>query len=138
MAFTVTLQNAKTSTLKNVAAACTDSSQFVDLVNEATRRLLKRGNWQGTEWLARFEVQGCVITWPKWVAAVEGVRFCHDRPAQIWNNHYQFVGPTYRHLGCYSGAVMADVNPSPVQFDITGNQGKVVQLYATKANDITN
>lgn len=136
MAYRFQLRDAKQSTLKNIAGACPDSQTFIDLVNEAQRRLLKRGNWSGTEWVFRFEIQGCHVTWPRFVQTVLGARFCHDKPAQIFNNHYSFVGAHHHHHGWHSNAMLEDANPAPCYNDITSNTGKLVRYYVTKQVDL--
>src|SRR5215472_6003020 len=112
MAYRWTLADAKNSTLRDVAAACPNSQQFIDLVNKAQRKLLKRGKWDGTEFVYRFQVNGTYIVWPKFVQTVMGVRFCEcdfdNRPASIFNNHYRFVGPHHRHHGWHSTALIED------------------------------
>lgn len=147
MPFQFSLAEAKQSALKNIAGSCPDSQQFLDLVNEAQRRLLRRGNWFGTEWRMRVCFTGCHITWPKFVATVLRIKFCGTNASPIYNNHYSFIGPYQCDgnrsgldgslgQGWCAGTRLEDANMAPCYNDITGNTGKLIRLYVVKRNDI--
>ena len=142
MAYQFTLADAKRSSLRDVSAACPDSQQFIDLVNKAQRKILKRGEWFGTEFLYRFSVNGIFIVWPRFVKTIYGVRFCeccHDnRPASIFNNHFNYVGPHIHRHGFHSTALIEDANPVPCYNEVSSNTGKYVQYYVVKRNDVVN
>jgi hypothetical protein len=136
VAYKFQLADAKASTLKNIAGVCPSSQAFVDLVNEAQRRLLKRGNWFGTEWLVQLCVQSCVITWPRYVGTVLGVRFCSGVPAELFNHWFSFIGPHASHRGWHSDITIQDLNPAPCFSDISGTTGKLVRYHVVKNNDV--
>lgn len=73
-----------------VAANCPTSSNFASLVNDATRQLMRRGNWWGTVQ----PMQGCIhdgcIVWPRMVESVLALNVCH-RPLYIANHWFQFM-----------------------------------------------
>jgi len=131
------LSDAQANTSLVTASGVTSTSpQFISYVNEATRRLLRRGNWFDTEWEASFCVSGNVIAWPSWVGSVNGVRFGKSKPGQLFNNNYSFVGPHHRHSGFHSDATVIDANPGPCQNEVTGTTGKYIRYYVVNNADI--
>lgn len=147
MSYKYQLIDAKQSTLKQIAAVCPNSTAFVDLVNEAQRRLLKRGNWFGTEILAQFCIHGGCITWPRHVGTVLGVKMgCEE--VELRNHWYSIIGPsgwsTYNGFGAGfnlagfndCGSEMTEVGVSPCYNEISGTTGKLIRYYPTKQNDV--
>lgn len=140
-----TLADARNSgALKRIAGVCSSSQQFTDLVNEATRRLLRRGDWFDTDFNLRLCVSGCIIAWPRFVGAIRGVRFagCYNTGASVFNNFYSFVNPLvawgnlyHNNYGTNSG-VLEDTNLAPVFNDISGTTGKLLRYYVVNYEDI--
>ena len=126
--------------IRNVAGKCASSDEFVDLVNRATRRLLKRGAWWGTEVVSKLCVHGCDIVWPRYIGTVEGIRFCCAGQADIKNNWYSILGPVGHGTGYgynwYTDITVFDAGTSPVFNQITGNEGKFLRYQIVKSQDI--
>lgn len=86
-----TLLEAKQSrSLKTVAAKCPNSDEFVDLVNEASRRLLNRGDWYGTVVPIQVCVTNGCIVWPRYVGHVRKMNVC-NQPVPMRNSWYTFL-----------------------------------------------
>lgn len=142
MPFQYTLGDARNSRpLKNISGVCSTSDQFRDLINESIRRLLKRGDWWGTTQVVEFCVNGCHITWPRWVGTVEGVRFGEHRAGHVFNNWYRFVGPHHHHMGWRSDAVLEDAGTAPCYNEIsatdpTAPAGKLIRYNVVKPADL--
>ena len=137
-----TLVDARNSgPLKAIAGTCSSSNQFRDYINEAIRRLLKRGDWYGSTQVVEFCLTGCYITWPRWVGTILGVRFgCHG-PGQVFSNWYKFVGPHHRHNDFRSDVVLEDAGTAPCYNEISatdaGNpQGKLIRYNVVKSTDL--
>jgi hypothetical protein len=85
-----TLQDLQNSRIKQIASACSSSGEFISLVNDATRTLMKRGNFWGTVQPIVCAAYGGEITWPAYVGTVLALNVC-DRPTQLQNRWYQFM-----------------------------------------------
>jgi len=85
-----TLLEARNSALRNVAGACNGSAEFLQLLNDATRRLMRRGDWAGTTIPIHVcSRAGCVV-WPRYVGHVRKINVCRT-PIIIKNNWWQFA-----------------------------------------------
>lgn len=85
----VTFGDLKTSRLTSIASSCASSQQFADYCNEATERLMTRGNWWGTIQKIRVCVYSGCITWPRYVGTVLANNFCGvNKP--VMGNWYEF------------------------------------------------
>lgn len=134
MSYTHTLADARNSIpLKNISGVCSTSDEFVALLNEAMERLMDRGNWFDTEWLVRMCAYSGCLTWPRTFGTILGVKFCSMPHADIRNNWYEIIGP----CGCgwRSSHTIRDNGTGPTYNDITGETGKYIRLYPTKAED---
>ncbi|MGO9704103.1 MAG: hypothetical protein ACLPYZ_02680 [Limisphaerales bacterium] len=137
MAYKFSLSDAQAQlSFAKVAGVCTTSADFIDYINRAQRRLMRRGNWFDTEWVVSFCVSGCVIAWPRWVGSINGVRFGKGRPGQLFNNNYSFVGPHHRHSGFHCDAVIEDTNLGPTANEVSGTTGKYIRYYPTVPSDV--
>jgi len=149
--YKVTLQNAMNAPeLKAVAGSCASSPQFISLVNQAQRRLLKRGDWFDTEFTLRLCVSGCTIAWPSFVGAIRALKFagCFNQSASIFNQWYSFINPMSGYWGnlgfggSYPGnhggeyAVIQDAGMAPTFNDVTGTTGKLIRYYVVNFEDI--
>lgn len=126
--------------IQKISGVCHNSTAFADQVNTVTRRLMRRGSWWKTESLIRICFTGCRIIWPRQVGTVEGVRGCRGGSVALKNSWWAVAG--YMPGGCCGGdtfrgnAVMYDDGTSPVQQEITGNEGKYIRLHIVKATDV--
>lgn len=86
MAYRDTLLAAKDSELQDIAGSCPSSARFLSLVNQAQQELARRGNWFGTEWVAKFCFTDGCLTWPRWVGTVLGMRWGRGGMSAIENS----------------------------------------------------
>ncbi len=137
-----TLADARNSgPLKAIAGVCSSSQKFSDLVNEAQRRLLRRGDWFDTDFQLRLCVSGCTIAWPRFVGAIRGVKFagCYTQIATIFNQWYSFTNPYANNRWNLYGdnyGVLEDINMAPTFNDIDGTTGKLLRYYVVNNEDI--
>ena len=138
MAYKITLADAKNEIgLKKISGVCSSSAEFIDYINRAQRMLLRRGIWYDTQWVVRFCVSGCIISWPQWVGAIQGIKFCNGSNGQLFNNNYSFVGPAKSCDGFLSSeGIIEDANLGPTANEVSGTTGKLLRYYTTKASDI--
>lgn len=129
--------------IRNVTNSCPSSVEFADLVNRATRRLMKRGSFWETEVLVKLCVNSCRVVWPRYVDSVRGVRFCCYGLMDIQNNWYAITGTRgnggYGVDGLGYGGWVAPVAFSgttvPCHTEITGNTGKYIRYNVVKNTD---
>jgi hypothetical protein len=132
-----TLQDAQNyGPLKIVSGVVPTSQQFTDYINEAQRRLMRRGDWFDTDQVISLCVSGCVIQWPRWVGAIRGVRFGKGKPANIFNNWYSFVGPHRHASGFHCDAVIEDADLAPTANEVSGTNGKQIRYYVVLQADV--
>lgn len=86
----LTLAEAKESSLDVVAGSCPDSATFLRLLNEATRRLMRRGDWYGTVVPIQVCTIGGCIVWPRYVDHIRKMNVC-NRPVEMRNTWYTFL-----------------------------------------------
>lgn len=86
----LTLGDAKKSRLPSAIGACPDDPRFLDLLNEATNRLLNKGLWWGTVQRWRFcATDGCIAL-PSQIATLEGVTVC-GQPLTLRDQYFEFL-----------------------------------------------
>lgn len=142
----LTFGDLKASSIINIAGVTPSSSDFRRFVNESTRRLLARGDWEGTvvPMLACIDRGSCVV-WPRYVGSVRQLNFCNQH-VPIKNVWWDFL-PYDRHLGWesndwyrwtsgpwFSGKSMVNQARSPVFQDIQGD-GRTVRVYPESSFD---
>lgn len=121
--------------LKSIAGLCTDTDEFVAILNEAMRRLCKRGNWFGMETLVRFCIYNGCLTLPRYVGTLMGVRFCRSRASEIQNHWYAIIGPRLCEDIFRASSTVTEVGLAPIYNDITGEDGKYIRIFPTKIED---
>lgn len=99
----VTFAQAKDSRLRDIANVCPSSDDFKSLVNDATRMLMRRGNFWGTVQKVQICTYNGCITWPRFVGTVLATNVC-KHPVPIWNNWFAFepIGPHDFMSGAFS------------------------------------
>jgi hypothetical protein len=124
--------------LKAAANVCPSSAAFISLINEAQRRLMRRGSWFDLEQVVSFCVSGCVIAWPRWVGTVLGVRFgkCWIQTPSIYNNYWSFMGPHPRGENFRGNTIIQDANLGPCANEVSGTTGKVIRYYVVHKADV--
>lgn len=135
MPYQYNLGDAKASALKNIAGTCTDSAQFLEYVNEAQRRLLRRGTWFDTDQVVQLCVYNACITWPRYVGTVLGVRFCCLGDVDIRNNWFQIIGPSNCAWDRSSMVTVRDNGTGPTFNDVTSEDGKIIRAFIEKRAD---
>lgn len=85
-----TLAQVKASSVRNIAGCCPDSSQFRQLVNDATRRLMSRGDFEGTVVPIHVCVKNGCVTFPRYVDHVRAVNRCNV-PLPVTSLWYRFL-----------------------------------------------
>lgn len=151
-AFTYRLADARNDIgIKNISGVCSDTVQFADYVNRATRRLIKRGAWFGTEVSMRICTEGCDVVFPRHVGTVLGLRLCNSDYMQIRNSWWSILSPgniggwnnALNGSGFGYGIVSGGYSPAgidgstvPIFNQISGNTGKYIQYHVVKAQDV--
>lgn len=144
--------------IRNVVGVGNTGAQFTDYVNRATRRLMKRGGWFGTEVLMRLCTEGCNVVFPRHVGTVLGMRLCESGQMQIRNHWWSVVGPGniagwnsvygggfgygYGYGNGFDvGAVQGyqppgvDANTVPIFNQVSGNTGKLIRYHVVNQSD---
>ncbi len=140
MAFDLQLSDVKASSIRNIAGVCVDSPEFVQTLNEITRKIMRRGGFWGTEVLLKLCLQGCRVVWPRMVGTVLGLRFCRSGAATLYNNHWSIWG--YRGCSWWNGGwrggdvVVRDDGTRPCYNEITGNTGQFVTARIVHIADV--
>lgn len=136
MAYQHTLRDAQNAGLDNISGVCADSQQFTQYINEIQRRILKRGGWWGTEWVVKLCIHSGCVTWPRYVGAVLGMRFCGTGAIDVQNNWFSILRPESCCPGTWATNVVAyDNGTAPTYNDITGSSGQKVRVYLEHGND---
>lgn len=138
-----TLSEAKASTLINVAGACNNSPEFLALLNESTRRLLRKGDWEGTtQPIYICAYNGCVV-FNRYVGAVRRLSIC-NQTVEVENLWWNWAPRDHlcrwNTAGIWHSMAGRDVHMSafgrtPVFQDILG-EGRLVRAYARCQNDL--
>ena len=143
-----TLGQAKKSSLKAVAGACPSSDDFIGLVNEATRRLMRRGDWAGTVVPIYLCVRSGCVVFPRYVGQVRKINLCNQNVSvtNMWGDFLQYESPAWRtgnewwgdnSFGRWLGspAQMVQSSRTPLFQDIMGD-GRYVRAYPTARKDV--
>lgn len=138
-----TLYEARTSTLKNIAGFNAGdenhppSQAFIDALNEATRRLMRRGDWSGTVVPMRVVSPKGMVTWPRYVGQVRRINVCRQ-PVPIFGQWYEFLqfGDHHHHWGHWAGeeCVMVGQFQAATYNDVFV-QGGAIRAYPQYASD---
>lgn len=95
----LTVLDAKNSTLANIAGVSTDSTDFLRLLNDATRRLLRRGDWPGTIVPIHVCVRNGCVVWPRFVEQVRAINAC-GKHVHVRGQWYDFLEYRQYHSCC--------------------------------------
>jgi hypothetical protein len=87
-----TLGQVVANPLFNIFGSCPNgpSGEFKQLLNDATQRLLYRGDWMGTVLPIQATVERGVVTFPRIVGSVRHVNICH-RGIPVYGPWYSFL-----------------------------------------------
>jgi hypothetical protein len=135
----ITFGELKESRINQIAGNCVDSEQFKSLVNEATRLMLRRGDFPGAVVPIYTCIRrGCVV-FPRYVGAVRKINFCRY-PLTIQNNWYQFLNfnehsgiwQTWRH----GRDITTTGLTSTCLFQSIQGDGRYVRIYPAVRADV--
>lgn len=139
----ITFGDVKASRVARVAACCPNSQDFADLVNDAIRELIRRGNWVSTLQFATVMTYGRTVTWNRHVGTVLAVDI-NGRATQPFNRWYDWTPPgtheiifrfkRWQHRGCGTLNTVA-IGQSPVFNQIDPKDPKYLQFYPTDNAD---
>lgn len=133
----ITFADAKNSRLRDVASSCPTSDEFKSLVNEATERLMRRGDWAGVIVPIHLCSFGGCVVFPRYVGQVRKLNVC-KHPVPIRNMWWDFFEDRDRHHWshwCGDQMMTTPVGRTPVFQDIMGD-GRLVRLYPQVLADV--
>lgn len=120
-----------------ISPYCGSDSRLVQLINEATRRLLKRGKWVGSYMRYRINAEDGYITWPRQIETIEAFTYCKT-PGIIRNDWYEFLGggPGLMTSSDNLYRTLIDRGTAPMHDDITGGVvNRKLRVYADVEED---
>jgi len=140
----ITLAEAQASRALRIAGVCPESQEFIDLLNDGTRLLMKRGNWTGTIQFATACIYGNTVTWSRYVGAVLGVHVNGGStiPQNLWFNWVYPGDAEARDMFMYyqrhrCGTVFSvDRGNSPVFNQICPTEPQFIQVFITVPADV--
>ena len=125
--------------LANISGVCPSSEQFKSYLNQAVRKIMRRGNWFGTVQKIRVCVYDNCITWPRYVGTIlaNNVSGRHVPPQNLWWNFLPIQRDEYwphwdgiRNCGhCCGNAVGEMDGTTPVFQNIPCGQAMFVRAY---------
>jgi hypothetical protein len=142
----LSLREVRESGALNIAGVCPTSKEFTRLVNEATSRIMRRGDWSGTVLPIYVCVRAGCVVFPRYVLNVRKMNQCCSM-VPIRNNWYEFMPNdsmwrrnSYDSWADFSYAggprcAMVGQTQTPVFQDILG-EGRLLQAHIRYQNDI--
>ena len=141
----ITLYDVQNSPVARVSGGSPASADFSDLVNEAVRRLLRRGDWPGTVVPIQTCVRrGCVV-WPRYVGSIRKINWCQrswsgggERVVPVQNMWYRWMDPRgYRseYGRRHDDAAAVGQGRAPTYNTIFGD-GWLVRAYPSTLEDL--
>ena len=128
----LTLKEVRESSLASIASQCPSSAEFAQLVNEATRRLMRRGDFVGTVQRIRVCVRrGCVV-WPRYVGKVRKINLCSSTHIPTRSQHWEFVE---QKGDCGAELELVQDGKTPVMQDILGDL-RTIRAYPSAREDV--
>lgn len=94
-----TLADAQNGPLADIAGACPNGSQFISWVNQASERLLYRGDWRCTVKPIQLQVQRGIVTTPRLVQTIRQFNVCRQG-VPVWNQWYRFLEHQWHGTTC--------------------------------------
>ena len=140
----LTAGSAMTSRLNRISGVCAGSDDWYQLINDATRELMRRGNWWGTVRRLRGCIYNGCIAWPRYVGTVLAINRC-GRSAPPKNQWYDFDAVLPEHVRhwnqcggflCAHDLALADHNTTPVFNQIPCNTPRYLRFYITQPTDV--
>lgn len=133
------LEAQQDSALNDIAGKCPGGEGFRNLLNEATRLLMNRGDWEGTVVPIYVCSHGGCVVFPRYVGEVRTAKVCH-RDVPVKNDWYSFnvFGHDWRHCWHHwwgGNASMIGSTQTPVFQDVQG-EGRLIRAYARLNADL--
>lgn len=121
--------------IKNVIKFCNGSADFLALVNQATRKLMRRGDWWGTVVPIYVCIRNGCVVWPRYVGNVRRLNIC-NRTIPVSNMWGTFLDGKMN--GCHNNGwggwagpqcTLTNEGNTSVFQDIQGD-GRTIRSYA--------
>ena len=129
--------------LAAVSGVCSNSDQFRSYLNQATRKLMTRGNFFGTVEKMCVCVNNCIV-WPRYVGTVLAVNSCGgELPSK--NQWYSFLskssgngydGFSFLNGNWHGNAAITDGDLSPVFNNVPHGTARYIRAYPDQRNDV--
>ena len=140
----LTVSEAADSRINRISGVCALSPDWYQLLNDATRQLMRRGNWWGTVKILRGCIYNNCLTWPRVVGTVLALQ---DRggSAPVKNSWYEFnaVLPEHVHhwnrfggFHCDNNLALVDNGTAPVFNQIPCLNDRYLRFYITQPSDV--
>lgn len=144
----LTVDEAFDSSINNISGVCAGSPDWYQLLNKATRQLMRRGNFWGSVKILKGCVYNNCLTWPRAVGTVLAFDSCGSVP--IKNSWFEFnaVLPEHVHQWnrngwnfdgrsqCCSNMALVDNGTSPVFNQIPCLNDRFLRFYITEPSDV--
>lgn len=105
-----TFSEAKASNaIQTATGVCNNTEEFRQFVNDATERLMYRGDWPGTEVPIHLSVKRGIVTFPRQVGSVRKINVTR-RYIPVWNDLYAFLPHQWNNGSC-CGAFLQWMDP---------------------------
>lgn len=135
----LTFLDVKQSSVLDVASVCADSPKFASLVNDSVRRLMRRGDWDGTITPIHVCVRNGCFVFPRYVGHVRKINRC-NRELPVENLWYNFINRRDWHCGMWRSHCLGESNlvaygQLPSYSDIYGD-GRLVRAYIRAPEDV--
>ena len=139
----LTLSDAQHSPgIKRVIGGCPTSQESTDLINEAARRLMRRGDWFDTAIPIFVCVYNGCLVMPRYVQQIRRINVC-NRELSVRNGWFEFLAYNQNHCGwgrwlsSWLGAEcgLTQQASTSVFQDVMGD-GRTIRAYARCAADI--
>lgn len=133
------LSQAKQSRLNRISGLCSDSTDFLDLLNDATRQLMRRGNWWGTVAKIRLCVYDGCFALPYYVGTVLATNI-NGHPTKMSNHWYEFQ-PVEPYDWCCDRKWVSNVRATldgttPVFRNVPCNYAMKIRAYPRLQSDV--
>jgi hypothetical protein len=139
----LTFSEFKASRSKRISGLCPDSDELAQLVNDATRELMRRGNFWGTVRRLRGCIYNGCVAWPRTTGTVLALNRCgHSIPPQNYWYDYNAVLPedvNNQNLWgdrCWGDVAAVDHGTTPVFNQIPCLNDRYVRWYPSQPTDV--
>jgi len=140
----LTVDEAMDSRINRISGVCAGSADWYQLLNDATRQLMRRGNWWNTLKILRGCIYNKCLTWPRVVGTVLALDD-GGASAPPKNSWYEFNAVLPEHVNhwnrfgtfhCNCNLALVDSGTSPVFNQIPCLLPRWLQFYITQPSDV--